>query len=70
MLWTAILSNVWAPVLYTVFPPKPLERGALLERDSTGVVPSAEARKRGQQRVFEWHLVMMVCYSMVVLVSR
>ena len=71
MLWTAILSKAWAPVLYTVFPPKPFERGALLERDGTGVVvPSAEAKKRGQQHVVEWHLVMMVCYWMIVLVSR
>lgn len=71
MLWTAILSNAWAPVLYTVFPPKPFERGRLLERDGTGVViPSAEAKKRGQQHIVEWHLVMMVCYWMIVLVSR
>ena len=68
MLWTAILSNAFAPVLYTVFPPKPFERGSLLER-GTGVVPSAEAKKRGQQRVVEWHLFMMVCYWVIVLVS-
>lgn len=70
-IWTAYVANAWIPISCAIFPPKRVPRQSLLveHSDVDAAYPSLEAKQSWYQKPREWHLLSVVVYYLVFLIS-